>query len=384
MGPLSILLLAGALNGLLLAAAIAAPGANRSANRFLAALIGLVSFRLGIYIAGFAGAYDRQPWLTFFPFDLSLAFGPLLWAYVATLTAGAPPAGWRTHFVPAALQLAYYTACFCLPLGLKTRWYAGGHLRLVEPAALSFILLSAAAYLGLSWQRYVAYQSWLDDHFGNREQWRLGWLQLMLGAFAILLALAASFALWNALLGALDYFARLPVMLGFCALVYVLGLLGWRHGASLYPHPGPRGEEQTPAQRGTDYRALAAQWTRRIEAGAWWREEALTLGGLAGRLGVSERTVSRGLGEGAGLNFNAFINGFRVRAVQAALADPRERRDLLTLALDSGFNSKASFNRAFRAAAGTSPSQWRRAEAARLEIRQNPRPGEIEATEASG
>jgi AraC-like DNA-binding protein len=33
--------------------------------------------------------------------------------------------------------------------------------------------------------------------------------------------------------------------------------------------------------------------------------------------------------------------------------------DLLTLALDAGFKSKASFNRAFRAILGVSPSTYR-------------------------
>lgn len=53
------------------------------------------------------------------------------------------------------------------------------------------------------------------------------------------------------------------------------------------------------------------------------------------------------------------INRRRVAAVQALLAAPAEQRDLLTVALDVGFNSKASFNRAFQDFAGMSPSAWR-------------------------
>ena len=84
----------------------------------------------------------------------------------------------------------------------------------------------------------------------------------------------------------------------------------------------------------------------------------MTLGEAASRLGVSERTLSRGLGEGSGQSFNEFFNGLRVEAVQRAIIAGASD-DLLTIALDCGFRSKASFNRAFRRHTGTTPSAWR-------------------------
>jgi AraC-like DNA-binding protein len=61
------------------------------------------------------------------------------------------------------------------------------------------------------------------------------------------------------------------------------------------------------------------------------------------------------------MNFATFINGLRARAVAGSLIEGRSE-DLLTLALEAGFNSKASFNRAFKAALGVSPSEYRRAQ----------------------
>jgi AraC-like DNA-binding protein len=67
--------------------------------------------------------------------------------------------------------------------------------------------------------------------------------------------------------------------------------------------------------------------------------------------------VSRAFNEGLGQNFNAVINGFRVDAVKERLR--RGDADILAAALDAGFASKASFNRAFRQHTGVSPTQWR-------------------------
>ncbi len=358
MGTLSILILLGAINALGLAALSVRLRHNRVANRFLAGLLALVALRLGIYVLGFAGAYDAHPWLTFLPLDMSAAFAPLLWLYVRSIVGHLPPR-WLVHLVPAAVQFVYQAACFLLlPQHAKWDWYTTGHLHVVEPVAMTVVLIVAGTYIALCWRDQARYQRWLDTRFVDRELWRLAWLRGMIAVFAGLLAIVTVVAAWHVLVAPLDYFDRTPVMLAFCILAYGLGLLGWRHGDQTYPREADRhdGEPESRA----DYTALATIWMRRIEAGGWWREEGLTLGEVARRLGTSERSLSRALNDGAGRSFNRVVNGMRIAAVQRAIADPAETRDLLAIAFDQGFASKASFNRGFREIVGTTPSDWRR------------------------
>ena len=59
-------------------------------------------------------------------------------------------------------------------------------------------------------------------------------------------------------------------------------------------------------------------------------------------------------------NFAAYLNGYRLAEVRAALADPAQRDvPILTMALDAGFGSLAPFNRAFRDSEGMTPSEYR-------------------------
>ena len=81
---------------------------------------------------------------------------------------------------------------------------------------------------------------------------------------------------------------------------------------------------------------------------------------MAERLGVSEGYLSRALNQGLGVNFNEFVNRMRVEAVTRAMSDPAESRPVLAIALECGFSSKASFNRAFKAATGATPTELRR------------------------
>jgi AraC-like DNA-binding protein len=97
-----------------------------------------------------------------------------------------------------------------------------------------------------------------------------------------------------------------------------------------------------------------------------YRQEGLTIGLLAARLGMPEyrlRTLIKGgLGH---RNFNAFVNRYRLDEVKAALADPDQAEvPVLTIALDAGFQSLAPFNRAFKADTGVTPTEFRRRAAA--------------------
>ncbi|KQW58206.1 helix-turn-helix domain-containing protein [Variovorax sp. Root411] len=93
-----------------------------------------------------------------------------------------------------------------------------------------------------------------------------------------------------------------------------------------------------------------------------YRSEDLSIASLAARLSVPEyrlrRLINRRLGH---RNFNAFVNGLRLAEAMAALADSSKRElPVLTIALTAGFQSIGPFNRAFKAATGLTPTEFRR------------------------
>jgi AraC-like DNA-binding protein len=65
------------------------------------------------------------------------------------------------------------------------------------------------------------------------------------------------------------------------------------------------------------------------------------------------------INQGFRLNFNDLINQYRIEAVKQKLkAGEQKTQTLLGIAYDCGFNSKATFNRAFKKATGQSPKEW--------------------------
>lgn len=88
-------------------------------------------------------------------------------------------------------------------------------------------------------------------------------------------------------------------------------------------------------------------------------EPELTIYALAEQLSTSRHHLSQVINERLGMSFFDFVNGYRVRAVQAKLADPNERhKSIIGIAYDCGFNSKATFNTSFKKLTGTTPSAY--------------------------
>ena len=108
-------------------------------------------------------------------------------------------------------------------------------------------------------------------------------------------------------------------------------------------------------------RATHGRLVSMMEEDKLYREHGLGIGDLAAKLGVPEHQLRALINKGLGYrNFAAFLNRYRLAEAKAALADPEQARTpILTIAMDVGYASLATFNRAFKTEEGTTPSQFR-------------------------
>lgn len=88
-------------------------------------------------------------------------------------------------------------------------------------------------------------------------------------------------------------------------------------------------------------------------------DEDLRLGAVAGQLSITSNQLSRILNERYGKNFNDFINQYRIEHAQKLLLADKEK-GVLTIAYESGFNNKVSFNKHFTKLTGKTPSAFRK------------------------
>lgn len=342
---------------LIVAAALTRTIRNRTANRTLAALLIVLAGIVTPWMIGFAGFYDKWQWLTFAPFAITLAVAPLLYLYVHALVGGAWPArGWR-HLIPPGAQAAFLGASFLLPMPLKDRWS--------EIALDPFNMLAAlgtvaglAVYGATSLRLLRRYRTLLAAQRSDDHRFAAAWISRAIGAMFVLLIVWAAYSIRDAI-QPLGYLGLMGLYVAIAAFALYLAIEGWRHAALPFPTLAELTIEETPAPP-RDWRAEGEAIAEKVRAAGWASDPELSLARLARRLGTNTSYLSRALNEGLGVNFSTFVNRLRCQVVGEAIRNGRGA-DLLAVALDAGFSSKASFNRAFLATFGMSPSAYRRA-----------------------
>ncbi len=88
-----------------------------------------------------------------------------------------------------------------------------------------------------------------------------------------------------------------------------------------------------------------------------YHDEALTLKQLADDININANDLSQIINKKKGCNFRDFINSFRVEEVKYKLLNNR-KKNILSIAMDAGFNSKSGFNLAFKKYTNLTPSEF--------------------------
>jgi len=97
-----------------------------------------------------------------------------------------------------------------------------------------------------------------------------------------------------------------------------------------------------------------------IAAGRLYEDAELTLATLAIRLNIHPHDLSRIINVGLEKNFSDLINTFRIREIARKMQDRSyDKFTLLGIAYESGFNSKATFNRVFKEMTGKTPVEYK-------------------------
>jgi len=88
--------------------------------------------------------------------------------------------------------------------------------------------------------------------------------------------------------------------------------------------------------------------------------ETLSLKTLSNRINIEPNLVSYVLNNKLNRSFYDFVNEYRIEEVKKKLKDPKYAHyKLVELAYESGFNSKATFNRVFKKLEGITPTVYR-------------------------
>jgi AraC-like DNA-binding protein len=310
----------------------------------------------------------------------AMAFGAAVFAFNSTLGVMVVPGAWHAPlltisagnpFVVWLLSRALLTDDFALRPWHLLAWIAmaarGALVALVLDAQHWRLVMAVPALAMMLLTAVQALASWRGDLVEERRRLRLAIVlavtAYMLGTYTVMLSLLGDER--TGLLGNNLMTAALLGLAVFSAwrMLHMPPDLFAEASPALRPEPVaavvPAPEAELPDPRLLD----ALNGLMQVER--VYREENLTIAALARRLKVPEPRLRQLINKELGhRNFNAFLNAYRIEDAKRSLSDPRQAEaSILAISVEAGFQSLGPFNRAFKAATGLTPSDFRRAPA---------------------
>ncbi|MEQ8242899.1 MAG: helix-turn-helix domain-containing protein [Fulvivirga sp.] len=152
------------------------------------------------------------------------------------------------------------------------------------------------------------------------------------------------------------------LMIAITYLMYWMGMEGFRY-LDIIPY------QNQSVSKNSSYTNLPnsvisgyqLQITELMDTNQLYLDENLDLKKLSLHLSLDPNLVSYILNQHFSKNFYEFVNEYRVEEVKRRIMDSSSNHlTILGIALESGFNSKTSFNRVFKQLTGITPSQFQK------------------------
>jgi AraC-like DNA-binding protein len=339
-------------------------------NRLSDFLLGMVlvgmAFNIWEYMLGFSGIEILWKQMNFLPRTFGYAFPPLCYFYFKSQV----DKNFRfskndiLHFLPFIIHTIYHVIVFTKGKDFVKYFEENYHNAFgIAHFELFFGIIFTAYYIYRVFKMYGQYRIWIKTQFSDIESVSFKWFRNLLivlvldwAVSLIKLVIISNFTLkfeqdwWDNLVGVV--------------LIYYVSITGY---AQVQPTTGLvfKEEEHKPEniQKEKFEEGELSIWKTKIlklmQDEKLYLQPELNLSDIANRLKTNISVLSGVVNNAFGKNFNDFVNEYRVNEFKERILLPENKNiTLLGIAFDCGFNSKATFNRAFKKFTGKSPKDF--------------------------
>lgn len=344
---------------------------NARAGKLLSITILIVNLHLTNLMLLDLNLDNLFPFLLWIPYSFLTAIGPLIFLYTKSLTDVGFSFSTRDRilFVPVLIELIMQLIQVIYSINLGVLYYNTPLYFIFTPLIYIWTAGSIFYYLKRSLKLIKNHETSLLKNFSNLKEITLAWLHKLITYYRIM------WIFWIPFMAIFLLFFRfqlqyLIVVIILYLLILILTYLTFWIGIEGIAKmnfvflkkevvPVPNKNYINLSER--DIKSYIARIEQLMNDEKPFLIEDLNLRDFAGKIKTDPNLVSYILNKHLNKNFYEFINSYRIEEVKHRLDHPKYKHlTILAVALESGFNSKTSFNRVFKQMTGLTPSEFQK------------------------
>lgn len=373
-------------------------------DKWLGLFLVLCSLYICPWMLGFAGWYDGNEclecrnFLFYMPFQQALLMGPVIYFYLQSLLNPSFKFGKREwlQLLPSILYNTWILVVAITDRLILKKYFLmdGQNDPDFNSWYVALSLISLLIYLLLSFKYYQRYKTLIYQELSFADDVTYKWIRNFLIAFflyffsSLIIGLLDFFDVGIGYTGTWWYYLLFAIIYYYIAIAgysnsivtkanYQLAFLQYKMPSLLDDYNLPtdtttqdidfeevtaeKQQQETKIQKPNNL--ALAEWKTKVLAAIvtdkMYQNPELTLTDLSKHLSTNPSLLSKIINQGFEMNFNDLINFYRVENVKIQLQNTANANlTIMSLAYDAGFNSKATFNRAFKKITGKSPKEF--------------------------
>jgi AraC-like DNA-binding protein len=370
--PINFFILSGLVQNFILAGLLFfKQGDQPLANRLLSLTIVIVNLHLTYLMVLDTNMDNQFPSLLWIPYSFLTAIGPFIYFYTRSITDIDFSLTKKNivHFIPVLIEIGLQVFMIFQGILEHELFYNTSLYFYVTPIIHTWAAVSIYYYLRLSLNIINNHEAWVLRNFSNLKEITLMWLRKLIIYYRLLWVVWVPFVAMFLLFFRfqLQYLSIvLALYLLMLVLVYItlwIGLKGFGRGNIVLIKAVEEKSENKNFSKLTDQEIQnhIEKINQLMVVEKVYLNENLNLRELAVHLKTDPNLISFILNNHLGGNFYDFVNRYRIEEVKHKLNSADYKHlSLLGIALESGFNSKTTFNRVFKQVMGVTPTEFQK------------------------
>jgi AraC-like DNA-binding protein len=363
----NILILIGCVQGILLSLLLLRNNAFRKrSNVFLALMIISFSFSNFRQFLIDVGLSQRYPLVWFMPLTFGFLIPVAFYFFVQHLIASDYRISRKSYY----LLLAPFLIHFIFQSGILVLYLSNSPFLAHNPKVYRDIsvgmeigsIFYCFIFIILIFSDIAKYERKLRDNFSAIDNKTLSWLRNLMVALSCLWILWGLPYLYEVFTNRFLQWHHYPLWIGMSIVIYWIGYSAYSR-ADVFQAPvfAPLDEpykiDLKLSDKTEEYHKRLIEFMRNRKL---YLNPELSLDMLAKEMDISAGYLSQIINKVEKVTFYEFINKYRVEEAKIFLNDPAfNHYTILAIGMEAGFNSKSTFNTAFKKYSGTTPSAFK-------------------------